>query len=149
MNKFRLDKVQRKFERLKVDLPKVLANQSQEFFVKSFKQEGFNNAGAIVPWPEVKRRIPGTREYRYPKGKGLGRRTRKILVGSGRLRREAGNSIRSATFNLVKLAVAAPYAAVHNNGTSTIPRRRFMAQSRLLIGMHRKVIGKAIDNCFK
>lgn len=144
-NPFRLDRVKKNFEQLKIDLPKVLANEAQEFFVKTFNQQGWEGKG----WKEVKRRIEGTPEYKYPKKKGLKRRTSPILVRTGKLRRAVGNSIRVATFSMVRLSVSTPYAIYHNEGTDTLPKRRFMARTRKLTLKHKQTINSAIRNCFK
>lgn len=144
-NKFHLDKVLEKFKKVKQDMPKVLANQAQNFFSQTFNKQEWENTS----WPEVNRRRPGTKEYKYPKNKGLARRTRAILVKTGRMRREVGNSIREATFNRIRLAVAAPYAEFQNYGTGKIPKRKFMGSSNRLSKLHLELIKKSMRQCFK
>lgn len=101
-NKFGFDKVLNNMDRLKKNLPVQLANQAKNFFVDSWKKEGWDD-GTLKKWP--------ARSVTNKKNKG-----RALLVKSGALRRAAGQSIRSQTFNLIKLTVALPYAAVHNDG---------------------------------
>lgn len=144
-NKFNFDRVKVNMQRLKTELPVILANDAQKFFVDSWRQQGWEGKD----WPEVKRRIPGTREYKFPKTKGLGRRTRAILVKSGALRRAVGHSIRSKTFNNIRLVVDLPYAARHNEGLEGMPRRTFMRDSPVLKALQRKKINQAIDKTFK
>ena len=111
-NKFGFEIVKQKITAMKEELPKVLANQAQTFFTNSWK----NQAWEGQPWKEVKRRQEGTPEYKYPAKKGLGRRTRAILVGAGRLRRAVASSIRSQEFSRIRLVVDLPYAQIQNDG---------------------------------
>lgn len=101
-NKFGFGRVINNMSQLTRTLPVKIANQAQNFFVDSWKKEGWDD-GTLKKWPK--------RSVVTKKNKG-----RKILVKSGALRRAAGQSIRAQTFNLVKLVVALPYAAVHNDG---------------------------------
>ena len=127
-NKFHFGRLLTNLNVMKRELPILLANQAQNFFVRSFTQQGWDGEH----WQEVKRRIEGTPEYKYPKFKGLSRRTSPILVRTGRLRRAVSNSIRSATWQSVRLVVDLPYAANQNEG-DTVPRRHYMGNSPLLV----------------
>ena len=126
---------------MKVELPKVLANQAQNFFVSSWDKQGWDGAAWKVP----QRRIEGTKAYKYPKKYKLSRRTNITLVGAGNkkgagggtLRRAVSNSIRSQTFNQVRLVVDLPYAKIHNDGLPmkngvNMPKRTFMKDSPIL-----------------
>jgi phage gpG-like protein len=135
-DKFKFGELKQKIEQMKRDLPIVLAAQAESYFVKSWDDQGFNGE----PWQEVKRRQEGTPEYKYPKAKDLGRRTRAILVKTGRLRRAVSNSIKSQTFNSVRLVVDLPYAVRHNSGTDGTPKRTFMASTPELTKMHKEKI---------
>ena len=131
--KFGFQKVKENITRMKVELPKVLANQAQNFFVSSWDKQGWDGA----EWKVPQRRIEGTKEYKYPKTKDLGRHTRATLVKTGRLRRAVSNSIRSQTFNQVRLVVDLPYAKIHNDGLPmkngvNMPKRTFMKDSPIL-----------------
>lgn len=132
-NKFGFDKVLRNMERLKKTLPVQLANQAQNFFVDSWKKEGWDD-GNVQKWPP--------RKVTNKKNKG-----RALMVKSGALRRAAGQSIRSQTFNLVKLTVALPYAAVHNEGYNGMVKAHTRAQftkstTSQYIGLRRTKSGK-------
>jgi phage gpG-like protein len=125
------NRVRANIRQAKEVMPKRLANLTQRYFVNSWKEQGWNGQH----WEEVKRRIPGTKEYIYPLNKDLGRRTRAILVKSGKLRREVNDSIRVATFQKIRLVVGdreAKYAGYHNQGTDRIPKRQFMGQTPAL-----------------
>lgn len=127
-NKFGFGKIKENITRMKTELPVVLANQAENYFVDSWKRQGWDGAG----WQTPKRRIEGTSEYKYPKNKDLGRRTRATLVKTGALRRAVSNSIRSKTFNSIRLVVDLPYATYHNEGDGKIPKRTFMKDSPIL-----------------
>lgn len=144
-NQFGFDELNRKITAMKEELPKVLANQAQTFFVKSWSNQGWEGQ----QWKEVNRRIIGTPEYKYPKNKGLGRRTKAILVGTGRLRRAVGTSIRSRQFNNIRLIVDLPYAEVINNGGANMPKRTFMKDSPTLRGMQETKIKDFMDKLWK
>lgn len=130
MSKFNFLDVLKNIEQTKRELPKKLANMTQNYFVLSFRKQGFDGG----KWQEVKRRIPGTPEFKYPKTKGLSRRTKPILIESGELRRRVANSILLATWPTVKLMVDLPQAAAINEGTDKMPQRQFIGQSNELTG---------------
>ena len=150
-NQFRFGAILRAKELMKRELPLLLANQAQNYFVKSWADQGWDG----VKWKEVKRRESGTPEYKYPKFRDLGRRTRAIMVGGvynkkgEHLRNQVARSIQTVSFPLIRLAVYSPYAERHNDGLNGMPRRRFMGQTIKLTGMQRASIDKAIDKIFK
>ena len=144
-NKFELDKLLNSVSRVKREMPIVLANQAQNYFVSSFRKQGWSDTGA---WKEVNRRIEGTPEYKYPAFKGLSRRTKPILVMSGRLRRAVSGSIRDATFERIRLVVALPYAAAQNYGNNKLVARKFMGDSRELREKQLKLIKTSFDKAF-
>lgn len=125
---FHADKTKANFKKFQSELPPVLANQAVHFFVGSFKEQGFDN-DRVDPWEEVKRRQEGTPEYKYPKNRGLNRRTKSILVMTDRLRSDVNNSADLVTFKLIRLRVRNPYARYLNNGTDNMVARPFMRDS--------------------
>jgi len=146
-NKFRFEQLKMNLLKMKSELPVVLANHAQNFFVRSFKSQSWDGQA----WKEVKRRQEDTSEYKYPKFKGLSRRTSPILVRTGALRRAVSNSIRSATFQSIRLVVDLPYAAVHNDGDETvnISRRRYMGNSPILMQEQRQKIKLYVNKMWK
>lgn len=135
-----------KIEQTKRVVPKLVANQTQNYFVMSFKKQGFDGKA----WKEVNRRIPDTKEYKYPQSKGLARRSRPILIGeTGQLRRKVANSIVVASWPTVKLMVDLPYAAVHNDGNSKTPQRQYIGQTKELTEIQAKTIEKNFDKIWK
>lgn len=154
-NKFGFGSIKEKIRQMKEILPAQLANQAQNYFVASWTKQGWDGK----KWETPQRKIQGTSEYKYPKKKGLGRRTRATLVQTGDLRRRTANSIRSAKLGRegVRLVVDLPYAAIHNDGGpmangGKMPQRTFMKDSPILRVQQRekiklftdKVWGKAI-----
>jgi len=104
-------------------------------FVGNFTKQGYSGA----PWKEVQRRTPGTKAYKYPKTKGLQRRTTPILIGAGyrkrggTLRRAVNGSTKETSLSRVVWSVDLPYAKAQNDGTDKIPARPFMGFSKELI----------------
>jgi phage gpG-like protein len=146
-DKFDFDKVASRIkEGVKRQLPIVLANQAQNYFANAWREQGFDGR----PWTTPKRKIQGTSEYKYPKNKGLGRRTSAILVRSGALRAAVASSVRLVSFEKVQLVVGLEYAAVQNNGNEkkNIPKRQFIGQTAELTKMQdakiRQFINKAL-----
>lgn len=91
--------LRRRIDRLRSQLPQAMADAARNFFVDSFKRQGWYEGRVLKKWK--------------PRKKNTGRK-RAILVKSGRLRRSI--RIRSATFRRITIAAEAPYAAAHNFG---------------------------------
>ncbi len=135
--KFGFDKVLNNMERLKKTLPVLLANQAQNFFVDSWRKQGWDD-GSVQKWQP--------RKVTNKKNQG-----RSLLVKSGALRRAASQSIRSQTFSLIRLTVALPYAAVHNDGyngpVKGYTRAKFTkSTTSQFIGLRRTKSGKLKEN---
>lgn len=146
-DKFHFDLLRINLLRMKQELPVILANHAQNYFVATFTKQAWDGTS----WREVKRRQEGTNEYKYPKLKGLSRRTSPILVRTGTLRRAVSNSIRSATFQSVRLVVDLPYAAAQNDGVPehNLPRRHFMGNSPILRDQQVAKIKKYINKTWQ
>lgn len=119
-SRLNIDQVRKRLDGAQRTIYVLLANQAQNYFVDSFKKQGFANQ----PWKEVQRRMPDKAAYKYPKKKGLQRRTSPILIGAGykvrggTLRRAVSNMSRTAQYrtNGFRMIVDLPYAAIHNEG---------------------------------
>jgi hypothetical protein len=141
-NKFKFGELKQNIERMKRDLPIILANDSMNYFVKSWDDQGWDGEA----WQTPKRRIDGTPEYKYPKFRDLGRRTRATLVKTGTLRRAVSMSVRSQTFTSIRLVVDLPYAARHNEGLDGMPKRQFFGgNSPILMQQHKAKIMRFMD----
>jgi phage gpG-like protein len=139
-NKFGLDKLKQEIGKLQVTLPKKLADESRAHFIKSFESQGFTNQ-SLQKWPEVQRRTPETNAYKYPKKKNLSRRTKEILVKTGRLKRSP--RIVSISKNSAVITSDVPYAKYLNT------RFKFMGRSRVLDKKCTEIIEKEIMNAIK
>lgn len=130
------------------DLPTIIANEGLRFFVGSFEKEAFVDASP-KPWAVPQRRIPGTKAYTYPKRKDLGRRTRKTLVKTGKLKRAVNNSVTEKNRKRVVWHVRdIPYAFRHNEGEG-VPQRKYMGESRTLNRKFREKIIQVYRQKFK
>lgn len=141
LTKFNLGTVINNIERTKRELPIILAKVTQSEFVKNFQGEGFDGQKWITP----NRKIAGTTEYKYPKTKGLSRRTKPTLTNSGALRRATSNSIRQATWERIMLVVDLPYAKRHNEGLDGMPQRTFIGQTNELTKIQNEFVTKYFD----
>jgi phage gpG-like protein len=156
MSKFNFERVKRNLDQVKKEAPPILANQAQTFFTHSFDKQGFNEGQE--KWTEVKRRQEGTSEYKYPKFKGLGRRTKAILSGASRLKRAVASSVRQATWDMIRLVVDVPYADIHNKGGEgkafgkyrfKMPQRKFMGDSEMLRRKQMEKLKQIVDKIWK
>lgn len=118
-NRFEFENIVAKLEKAKVDLPKLVASDIRNYFVNSFKQQGW----AGTKWKDVKRRQKETQTARDKKP---------ILIQSGRLRRAVNESIRKTTWQEIVLGIDVEYGAKHNEGTDGMPKRQFMGESKEL-----------------
>ena len=143
--KFEFNKLRRNILRTKRELPVVLANLTQNHFAESFTKGALD----ANKWKEVNRRIAGTREFKYPKTKGLSRRTSPILVRTGNLRRKVQRSIVNAQWQQIRLVVDLPYASAHNEGTDNIEARPFMIQTEKLAKIQEAKIKTTMDKIWK
>lgn len=153
MSKFGFDKIIKNLEQTKRNLPVKLANETKNYFLSSWAKQGFNGQ----QWQEVKRRIPGTPEYKRAKSS---EHTRAILVGkgSGNLRRDVANSLKEATFERIRFSVDNKYAKIHNEGlmgkawgkySFKMPKRQFIGQTNELTNKQMDLIRKYIGGIWK
>ena len=141
MNGFNVNRIRENIARTKRVLPIALAKVTENHFTESF------TVGALDEhkWKEVQRRIPGTNAYKYPRRKGLSRRTSPILVRTGALRRRTSRSIASATWGRVHLINDIPYAKAQNEGNEHIDARPFMIHTSTLGKLQVAEIDKQMD----
>lgn len=132
-NKFKFDIVLKNFKRNEKAVITEIAGHAKKFYLSSFDRQGWGGK----QWKQVRRRMPGTPEYKYPKKRGTTRRKKPILVGKGVLRRAVNNSVRTKSSNMIKFQVDVPYAEIHNEGRvmkngRRMPKRQFIGWSREL-----------------
>lgn len=146
MSKFNFDRIAQNMQELNRVLPVELANIAQNDFVANFQRQGFNGE----KWKEVQRRQKGTKAYKYPKKKGLSRRTKPILIMSGAMRRKTSTMIRQIMGRgKIRLVLDLEYAAVHNEGTDRVPQRQFIGQTPELTRKQRAAAVKRIDRIWQ
>lgn len=147
-DKFNFDQIQKKLSQTKRELLVLLTNQAQNYFVESFRKQGWNGE----PWEEVQRRKPGTKSYAYPKTRGLQRRTSPILIGAGykvrggTLRRTISTMTRTRVIseNSARMVVDLPYAVYLNEGTPNMPKRQFVGQTPELTQMQTNKVNEVM-----
>lgn len=133
-SKFNLGKVE-KGGRTAMERSMILiGNEAKNFFVASFRKQGFDDRN-VQPWK--------------PRKKEGKRKGRAILVDSGDLRRSIVREPVNKTQLSVKISTDLPYAKVHNEGTSKMPKRQFMGDSYKLNEMCKKIIVSQLDKIFK
>ena len=153
---------QRRLLRLKQELPDffnryvptIIGRTAVSFFKRTFQKEAWDRQH----WPEVKRRTPGTPEFRQAARHHPARKRRKILTGdTGDLARsievEHADPHQVTIFtNPAAFKSRAPYGRVHNEGLRAgrgsgfiMPKRQFMGHSRQLD----RLISHAIETKLK
>ena len=140
MDKFNFDRVVKNLQNVKTVVPKKIANETKNFFVREFNSQSWDGTA----WRPV---------LRASRSGGSSRNRSAILVQSGKLRRGLINSIREASFNKILLQVVdVSYAKGHNEGLNAgrspgfkMPKRTFMGQTKRLTTLQREIIVKNID----
>ena len=153
---------QRRLQQIRQDLPDfflhfvptIIGRTAVSFFKRTFQKEAWDRQH----WPEVKRRTPGTTEFRQAARHHPSRKRRKILTGdTGDLARSI--SVQKADTHSVTIwtdpsafSSKQPYGRVHNEGLRAgrgsgfiMPKRQFMGHSRQLD----RLISHAIETKLK
>jgi hypothetical protein len=131
---------QRAFEKFKRDVPKVIANNSKNWFLEGFRKGGFQTDASKTGW-----------ERRNPKSK---RNTgRGILVDTGALRRSI--QVISQTWSQIIIGTQRiPYADRHNEGLTDdrgrkMPKREFIGDSKGLDESNKKLLARMVGRIFR
>lgn len=117
----------------------LIGNEAKNFFVASFRKQGFENRSV---------------EHWKPRKKEDNRKGRAILVDSGDLRRSIVREPVNKSQLQVKISTDLPYAKVHNEGGTMknggkMPKRQFMGDSYKLNELCKKIIVSQLDKIFK
>lgn len=115
--------------RAEVELPIILANTGQRFYLNNFDKEQWDGAS----WRPRK----------------SSKNTHKLLVNTGNLRGAVANCIRSYTWDEILWSVGVDYAKYQNEGTNTIPARQFFGRSDQLIAKLKAKIRQAGKDILK
>jgi phage virion morphogenesis protein len=140
-----------KLKKALANVPRLVGNDAVNHHKEAFIKQGWDGQ----KWKEVKRRIPGTKAYKYPKKKGTNRRTRGILIGAGSGRLKKSIRITQVTSVSVHIGTDVPYAQVHNEGQKAgrgkgfiMPKRQFMGITKDIEKMIEKRLDQAFDSVF-
>lgn len=137
MSKFGFDKVLQNIEMVKRQLPKMVANDTKNYFLNSFRVEAWDGKA----WE-----LPKRRKKKNPKGRDLS----KTLVQSGKLRRAVSNSLKAATWEVIRFDVTdVNYAEYNNFGTSVNPQRQFMGHTKELTKIQEQRIKNYTDKIWR
>jgi hypothetical protein len=147
--KFKFGAVKAQLSASKREAIVLLTNQAQNYFLSSFKTQGFDGEA----WKEVKRRTPGTTEYKYPAKPKASSRTSPILIRTGTLRRAVSTMARTAQVSDTgaRMIVDLPYAKAQNEGSDkkNIPKREYVGQTEQLTVMQKEKIDEIIKKIWK
>lgn len=133
---FNFPKKENEFRKLQLILPRIIANNSLNHFLK-----GFRNGGGQ------------TDAGRWKNRKRADKRTRSILVNTGALRRDI--RVRRTTLKSIIIGTQSiVYARRHNEGLTDsrgrgMPKREFLGDSKVLDKVNINIILKSIDKIMK
>ena len=132
--------IQRNKKLMKTQLPLRLANTVQNHFLRGFDRGGGSTDASIGGWKPRKR----SRSAKVRK-RSVGRA---ILVDRGFLKEDIKK--RKISFSNVTVGTRKiPYAGYLNEGTSKMPKREFMGDSRVLERKIEMRIKAEMDKLFK
>lgn len=132
-------------KRFKTKAPRIIANDSLNWFLSGFRSSGGKTDDSISGWQRRK-----STTSKKKKRRNIGRA---ILHDSGDLRR--GLKKIKATFQKIVLGIRGiAYAARHNEGITDkkgreMPKREFLGDSRILNFKNEKTLFKLLDKVFK
>jgi|SRR6185369_2376845 len=150
MSRFRFNKMLEKMSALKRELPIELGNMGQRFFVDAFRKEGWTDRG-FIKWAPRKDKS----------------NLRPLLIGKSggtknaahiHLRQSVNTSLKKSTWDEILFMAPQKYAAIHNEGGEglafgkykfTMPQRKFMGNSHVLIGNMSKRVNLRMNQVLK
>lgn len=144
MSKFGFNQIATEIRRKEPVILREIANMARNHYLNAFQKSSWEGKS----WRQVQRRISGTAAYKYPKNKGLSRRTKPILVNKGTLRRAVNSSVKGISGGKIYFRVDLPYAKRHNEGLKGMPKRQFMGWSQQQSKEARKIIERNINRSF-
>jgi len=137
------ESINRKIRNLKDakrNIPVLVSNNSKNFFLQSFRNQGFTD-NSLEKWQK--------RDNSSRRNSG-----RAILVDTGALRRSI--KVTQSSFNKIVITSNLPYAAVHNYGLKAgrgrgfkMPKRKFMGNSKKLNQQNISIIKSELNKIFK
>lgn len=134
------------------DFVVVMGTDAKNHFVKSFRNQGFEDA-SIEKWQPRKGEIMSSGIAKVRK---KDKSSRAILVKTGDLRRSI--KVLNKSYRSITLGSDLPYAQIHNDGLYgnaygkyrfKMPKRQFIGHSKKLIDHLRSKLDKRIVNVFR
>jgi hypothetical protein len=121
------------FSSQKKILPVLVGNIAVNHFKEGFRRSGGKTDASIGGWKPRKRNRD---------------RGRAVLVKTGNLRDDIKR--RSTSFSRTVVGTrSADYSSYHNEGTSRLPQREHIGDSRVMDRKIEQLITKSLDNIFK
>src|SRR4051812_18733261 len=133
---FNFEKNINALKKAQIDLPLVLANEGQRFFLNSFNKQQWEGKS----WDARKD----------------SNNTHKLLVATGNLKSAVADCIRSYDWEKIYWSIGVDYAKYHNSGATgtgrgrngVIPQRQFFGKSNDLIDKMKRKITLAMKDIF-
>lgn len=140
-------------QQLTTTLPRVIANLNLNYFLKSFRDQGWEGNA----WAEVNRRKPDTKEYLYPSKPKASSRTNPINIRTGAMRRAVSSSLKEATMTRIRFVIdmravkgtKENYAQFINEGTDKMAKRKFFGSSSKITQLNVNKIKSYTDKIWK
>jgi len=148
----KLQMAQVKLQKSLNDFVVVMGTDAKNHFVKSFRNQGFEDA-SIEKWQPRKGEIMSSGIAKVRK---KDKSSRAILVKTGDLRRSI--KVLNKSYRSITLGSDLPYAQIHNDGLYgnaygkyrfKMPKRQFIGHSKKLIDHLRSKLDKRIVNVFR
>lgn len=148
----KLQQAQVKLQKSLNDFIVVMGTDAKNHFVKSFRNQGFEDA-SIEKWQPRKGEIMSSG---IAKVRRKDKSSRAILVKTGDLRRSI--RVLNKSYRSITLGSDLPYAQIHNDGLYgnaygkyrfKMPKRQFIGHSKKLIDQLRMKLDKRIVNVFR
>lgn len=138
-NKFNIGKILVAVKKsLNIDIPKIIANDTKDFFQDNFKKQGFDS-GTIEKWKPRK-----SKKWKHP-----------ILDKTGELKKSI--YIKEKNSKRIVLISDLPYSRIHNEGLNGLafgkypfkmPKRQYMGHSPALAKMQLDKIISELNYCW-
>jgi phage gpG-like protein len=132
---FEFKKTLQKFQQVKQQAPKVIAENSKNHFIEGFRKGGGQTDDSKTGWEP--------RKSTAKRNAG-----RAILVDTGALRRSI--TVLKATWKEIIIGTQRiKYAERHNEGLKGMPKREFIGDSEEMNKENKKLLEKLISKVFK
>ncbi|MEK0370402.1 MAG: hypothetical protein QQN55_04505 [Nitrosopumilus sp.] len=137
---FGFKRIKNEYKLVKANVPLKLANEVQNHFLSGFRKGGGQTDASIGGWKK-RQTSRSARERKRSVGRAL-------LVRSGKLRADIKK--RKISFSKVIVGTRSiPYAGYINEGTSRMPQREFIGDSRILEKKIENKINREVRKIFK